>query len=271
MSGLRLSLRVPPPERLDLAILRPETFARLSARDIARLPVGTSRLGVRLGDCFDVELRDGSELVIEGGSSRLDNVAQGWTAGTVLVEGDVGQRLARGLAGASVTVRGNAGPFAATQASAGTVIIEGEAAERAGGALHGHMAGLDGATLVVKGRAGDRLGDRMRRGLIVADAAGDYAAARLIAGTIVAGTVGDYAGYSMRRGTLLVGSHGAMTPTFVDTGVHRMVMVRLLERMLRPISPQLADLAVGDQQRHAGDLATLGKGELLTPARPLAR
>jgi formylmethanofuran dehydrogenase subunit C len=89
----------------------------------------------------------------------------------------------------------------------------------------------------------------------------------MIAGTIVAGTVGDYAGYSMRRGTLLVREHGVPVPSFVDTGVHRLLVMRLLEPVLRPIAPHLADLATGDLNRRAGDLAALGKGELLTPAR----
>jgi formylmethanofuran dehydrogenase subunit C len=39
----------------------------------------------------------------------------------------------------------------------------------------------------------------------------------------------------------------------------------MLERAVRPIAPHLADLARGDLNRRAGDLATLGKGELLTP------
>jgi formylmethanofuran dehydrogenase subunit C len=105
----------------------------------------------------------------------------------------------------------------------------------------------------------------MRSGLIIAEAAGDYAGSRMIAGTLVAGTLGDYAGYGMRRGTLLVREHGRLNPTFVDTGVHRLVIVRVLERSIRTIAPHFADLASVDLNRRAGDLATLGKGELLTP------
>ena len=197
---------------------------------------------------------------------RLDEVGAGWTGGILIVDGDVGQRLARGLSGGAVTVRGNAGPFAATEATGGTIAIEGDAGERAGGALHGRMAGLCGATLVIRGRAGERLGDRMRSGLIVADAAGDFAGSRMVAGTIVAGTAGHFCGYLMRRGTLLIREHGAAVPSFVETGVHRLLVARLLERALRPLAPHLADLARGEHRRRAGDLATLGKGELLTPA-----
>jgi formylmethanofuran dehydrogenase subunit C len=105
----------------------------------------------------------------------------------------------------------------------------------------------------------------MRGGLILAEAAGDHAGSRMIAGTLVAGTVGDFPGYGMRRGTLLVREHGQVLPSFVDTGVQRLVIVRLLERALRPLAPHLADLARDDLNRRAGDLATLGKGELLTP------
>jgi formylmethanofuran dehydrogenase subunit C len=127
------------------------------------------------------------------------------------------------------------------------------------------MAGLAGATLVIRGRAGERLGDRMRGGLIVAEVAGRFAGARMIAGTLVAGTLGDYPGYAMRRGTLLAREHGILVPTFADTGVHRLIIVRLLERALRPLAPLLADLTRDDLNRRVGDFATLGKGELLTP------
>jgi formylmethanofuran dehydrogenase subunit C len=71
----------------------------------------------------------------------------------------------------------------------------------------------------------------------------------------------------MRRGTLLVGEHGPLVSGFVPTGSHRLVFARLLQRTLHALAPHLAGLAEGDLDRHAGDLATLGKGELLKPNR----
>jgi formylmethanofuran dehydrogenase subunit C len=265
MSALTLRLREAPPERLDFSGVSAAALHALSEAEIAALPVGTTRLGVRLGDCFAIAKGDGPDLRIEGGSPRLDNVGARLKHGTVHVEGDVGQRLGWRMAGGEIRVSGSAGPFAASAATGGVVVVEGDADERAGGAVHGAMAGLDGATLVIRGRAGDRLGDRMRGGLIVAERAGDYAGARMIAGTLVAGTVGDYPGYAMRRGTLLVGEHGGLVPSFVDTGMHRLVFVRLLRRAVNPFAPHLADFARDDLNRRAGDLATLGKGELLAP------
>ena len=265
MSALRLRLSVMPPERLDLSMLAPATLRGMSEAEIARLPVGTSRAGLRLADCFGITMGDVDEIRLEGGSTRLDNVGARLTGGTIRVEGDVGQRLGIGMSHGEIRIAGSAGPFAGSGAQGGLILIEGDAGDRAGGALHGHMAGLDGATLVIHGRAGDRLGDRMRRGLIIAERAGDFAGSRMVAGNIVAGTVGDYAGYAMRRGTLLLREHGITVPSFVETGMHRLVFVRLLQRVVRPFAPHLAALADEDMHRWAGDFATLGKGEILTP------
>lgn len=257
-----LTLRQEPPERLDFLHVNPLSLSGLSEAEAARLAVGTSRRGLTLGDCFSIAL-DGSEtLTVEGGSSRLDRVGASLSVGLIHVVGDVGQRLGEGMAGGSVTVTGSAGPFAGCGATGGTITIEGDAGDHAGGAVYGAKAGLDGATLVIRGQAGDHLGDRMRRGLLIAGAAGAYAGSRMIAGTIAAETVGDHPGYGMRRGTILSGAHGALSPSFVETGSHDLVFLRLLSRALRALSPTHADLAAGALRRYSGDLATLGKGEL---------
>ena len=261
-----LTLRAEPPERIDLLAISPRALSALSEAEAARLPVGTSRRGMSLGDVFAIRLDGSDTLTIEGGSERLDRVGAALDEGTIRVEGDVGQRLGAGMAGGALTVSGSAGPFAASGATGGTITIRGDAGESAGGAVYGARAGLDGATLIVEGRAGDRLGDRMRRGVILAGSGGAYAASRMIAGTIVAGALGDHAGYGMRRGTLVAGSHGAMLPTFVETGTPDLVFLRLLAVALRRFGSRHADLLGGTLRRYSGDLATLGKGELFVPA-----
>lgn len=261
-----LTLRQEPPERLDLLNINPLSLGGLSEAEAAKLPVGTSRRGLTLGDCFTIRLDGSDTLTIEGGSSRLDRVGASLDGGTIRVEGDVGQRLGAGMAGGTLTVTGSAGPFAGSGASGGTITIEGDAGDHAGGAVYAAKAGLDGATLVIRGRAGDHLGDRMRRGLLLVGEAGAYAGARMIAGTIAATRVGDHPGYGMRRGTILAGATGALSPTFVETGTHDLVFLRLLARSLRALSPAHADLAAGALKRYSGDLATLSKGELWVAA-----
>jgi formylmethanofuran dehydrogenase subunit C len=268
MSALAFRLREAPPERLDLSPLVPKILANLPVADIARLAIGTSRMGVKVGDLFDITAGDAADIRIIGGSPRLDRVGERLDGGRIIVEGDVGQRLAFGMTGGEIRVSGAAGPFAASAAAGGVIRIDGDADERAGGAVHGAMYGLNGASLVIRGRAGPRLGDRMRRGLvIVGGGAGAFAGCRMIAGTILTPDLGDHAGYGMRRGTILTHRSGEMLPSFVDTGRHRLILLSLLRRAVADLAPDLADLVPDEVNRHAGDMATLGKGEILTIAR----
>lgn len=261
-----LTLRQAPPERLDFLNINPLALKHLSQGEAERLEVGTTRTGVRLGDCFSVTL-DGSEtLTIEGGHERLDRVGAALSEGTIRVTGDVGQRLGAGMAGGSVTVTGNAGPYAGSGATGGTITIEGDAGDYAGGAVYAAKVGLDGATLIIRGTAGAHLGDRMRRGTILAGRAGAFAGSRMIAGTLAALAVGDHPGLGMRRGTLLLGAHGRMAATFVETGTHDLVFLRLLTKALRSLSAEHAALLDRPLRRYSGDLATIAKGEIWVAA-----
>lgn len=267
MSALTFRLREAPPERLDLSGLVPHRIGALSLPDIERLPIGTSRHGVAVADIFTVETGDRDSIRFEGGSPRFDLIGAGLESGRLVVDGDVGQRLGQAMRGGTIEVTGSAGPFAASAAKGGLVRIAGDADERAGGAIHGAMRGLDGAILVIEGDAGDRLGERMRRGLIlIGGRAGDYAGSGLIAGTIIAQEVGDNPGYGMRRGTIIAAAHGTLLPSFVPTGRHRLVVAQLLRRAVAHIRPRSAELIPQQAERLAGDLATLGKGEILMPA-----
>ncbi len=101
----------------------------------------------------------------------------------------------------------------------------------------------------------------MRGGLILVGQAGAHAGARMIAGTIAALEVGDLPGYGMRRGTLVTGKHGHLSPTFVETGSHDLVFLRLLASTAR--RERGARRAAGQPlRRYSGDLATLAKGEI---------
>lgn len=257
-----LTLRQAPPERLDFLTINPLALGRLSQGEAERLAVGTTRTGVRLGDCFAVALDGSDTLTIEGGHERLDRVGAALSDGAIRVTGDVGQRLGAGMVGGTLTVDGNAGPFAGAGATGGTITIAGDAGDHAGGAVYAAKAGLNGATLIVRGTAGCHLGDRMRRGLILTGRAGDYAGSRMIAGTIAALGVGDSPGYGMRRGTMVVGAHGRLAPSFVETGTHDLVFLRLLAKSLAVLSPGHAELLARPLRRYSGDLATIAKGEI---------
>ena len=120
----------------------------------------------------------------------------------------------------------------------------------------------------MRGDAGERAGDRLRRGFILIEGrAGAYAGSRMIAGTLaIGGEAGDLPGYLMGRGTILLGRGATLfSPTFGDCGEHDLVAARLLANYIAQASAKLAGLFRRPLRRLAGDLAALGKGEILLP------
>jgi formylmethanofuran dehydrogenase subunit C len=257
-----------PTQRLDLSPLTPQNLASKTVAEIAKIELGTTRVRVTTGDVFRICEGDPATILIEGGSARFDRVGMSMTAGAVRVEGEVGVEAGRAMSGGQLTIRGNAGPFAGSGMKGGALEIEGDAGERLGGALSGETIGMSGGILHVRGDAGSRAGDRLRRGVILIEGrAGAYAGSRMIAGTLAIGDeAGDLPGYLMGRGTILLGRGATLlSPTFGDCGEHDLVAARLLADYVSQASAKLARLFRRPLRRLAGDLAALGKGEILLP------
>jgi formylmethanofuran dehydrogenase subunit C len=110
----------------------------------------------------------------------------------------------------------------------------------------------------------------MRRGTIIIEGeAGPYAGSRMIAGTvIVRRRAAPLAGFLLKRGTIVLGDNrSVLSPTFIDCGQYELVAMRLLATMIEPYSKSAALLLRGPLTRFAGDMAVLGKGEILVGNR----
>lgn len=266
MSALVLTLKEQPPQRCDLSPLTPDRLA--AADDIPRIEIQTTRRRLCAGDIFGVSGDDASDIHFEGGSERFDLIGAGMSHGRVAVTGDVGQQLGRLMRGGIITVTGDAGRLAGSGMSGGRIDIDGDAGDLAGAPLPGEPSGMKGGILRIKGRSGGRPGDRMRRGLIVVEgSAGEAVASRMIGGTIICfGEAGPRPGYLMKRGTIILGGGAAgITPTFVDSGVHELVAMRLIARWLIDEGIEGGSLLAYTMRRLVGDTAVLGKGEILLP------
>lgn len=265
MSALTFTLKEPPPQRCDLSPLVPHLLKGVA--DIERIEIGTTRRTLRVGDIFSVTPGDVEDIRFEGGSERFDRLGEGMAAGRVCVTGDVGQRLGRAMSGGEILVSGDAGRLAGSGMAAGRIEVRGNAGDLSGGPLPGEMAGMRGGILHIHGSAGERAGDRMRRGLLaVGGAAGRYTASRMIGGTLVClGAAGARPGYLMRRGTVILGGASDITPTFIVTGTHELVAMRLIAKWLIESGIEGGSLLASPLRRLAGDTAVLGKGELFVP------
>ncbi|HSD59323.1 MAG TPA: formylmethanofuran dehydrogenase subunit C [Burkholderiales bacterium] len=265
---LVLTLKSEPPGRVDMSPLVPERLAGLGAREIGALPLECGGRRVAAGELFAVSANDSAQLVIEGGSERLDRIGQGMLRGAIEVRGDAGAYLGRGMRGGSITVEGKVAAYCGSGMRDGLIQIRGGAGDFLAAALPGEHRGMQGGTILVHGNAGERLGDRMRRGMVLVEGGcGDFCASRMGAGTIaVFGPTGTNVGFAMRRGTVILSHPADLPPTFDDFGTHDLGFLRLLYGAWRSL-PASRFAAISDDsvrvRRFVGDLANGGKGEVL--------
>jgi len=249
MSGLQAKLRAPLAAQADCAEVLAGAWSAVSAADLARRPVAVAGRGaVPFGELCDLSGAADGTLRFVGDWSQAARLGAGLTEGSVVVEGDVGNEVGVGMAGGSIEVRGNAG-------------------DRAGAAAPEARRGMTGGELVVHGTVGREAGALMRRGLLVAGGAvGDHAGVGMIAGTIIAfGAFGAAAGLWSKRGSLVALGDVAIPTTYRYACTYQPVHLRLLLSRIKARygMPAEGRHLTGFYRRYSGDLAELGKGEIL--------
>lgn len=266
MSGFTLTMKAVPALRLDLRGLVPNALSTLDAAAVAKLPVGHGHALLPLGEFFAIAPRSDDTLVLQGDLSHCDFIGWQMDGGTLLADGPVGDYAGGAMKAGTLTVKGHAADLAACEMSGGVLTVEGSVGDFAASTLPGSMDGMRGGTLLVRGNAGVRFGDRMRRGtaLVFGDA-GDFLASRMVAGTIaLAGRAGAHVGYGMRRGSLVfAGAAPEIPATFVPAVAGAPVFWQLLSRDLARHGGAFSSLASRGIDRHLGDVAAAGKGELI--------
>ncbi len=269
MADLVFKLKTAPTERLDLSALLPSLLAGHIQRDIEHLVLANGKTPLKVADIFTVNGTPGETVRFEGGSDRFDNIGAGLTAGHIFVDGHVGANAGRDMKAGRIDIVGNAGNALGSGLAGGLIAVTGSAGSTVGAVGTGKRFGMTGGTIVIDRDCGERAGDKMRRGtIIVRGTVGPQAGARMVGGTIIAeGGFGPMPGSMMRRGTLIASTTPDLLPTFGDCGLHDLVILRVMARAfareLGPLAPRLNPVRV---RRFAGDLATIGKGEVLIAA-----
>jgi formylmethanofuran dehydrogenase subunit C len=268
MATITFTLRSVPEGRLDLGGLVPAHLAGQAIASIERIALRPGREAVHVGDVFKVSGGPigADDTVIIGGHGRFDEIGAGLASGSVRVEGDAGAFAGTGVKGGRLDISGSAGPFLACGQRGGLVTVQGGAGDGVGAMRDGHRYGMLGGLVHVGGDCGARTGDRMRRGtIVIRGRAGASAGSRMMGGTIIAeGGFAAGPGPLLRRGTLIGPKVEALLPTFADCGRHDLMVMRLVQRYLAEALGELAPkLPAGPVRRLMGDLATIGKGEIL--------
>jgi formylmethanofuran dehydrogenase subunit C len=245
---ITLSLAERPAHALVADCIAADRFAALGAREIADLPVVHAGRVAKLGDFFRVRGGRSSVVRIEGELPQVEAIGAGMAGGELTIDGSVGRDLGLAMSGGRIDVRGNAG-------------------DNLGGAPPGAARGMTGGEIIVRGNVGDETGARMRRGLVVVTGDGGRGTGiGMIAGTVVVfGKAGPDAGRFVKRGSIVALGPIDRPGTFRYACTYRPPHVALLLRYLRGRAEvQVADRYVaGKYARYSGDLAELGKGEIL--------
>jgi formylmethanofuran dehydrogenase subunit C len=271
--AVTLSLRSAVQIPIELEGVLPERLRASSLDAILQTPVTQGNVTAPVGEFFTAtgSCTDDLTLVLQGDLHAVKAIGRGMTCGRIVIEGNAGMHLGAGMSGGIMDVHGSVGDWAGAEMRGGLIRINGSAGDCLAGAYRGSRRGMTGGEILVSGDAGHEVARVMRRGLVaIAGGCGDYCGSRMIAGSIfVCGPAGRRAGAGMKRGTIgLLGEPTPeMLPTFQRAGEFRAAFLEGYARRLEAAGFMGSNrLRTGRFQRWCGDVLTLGKGEILTPA-----
>jgi formylmethanofuran dehydrogenase subunit C len=263
---LKLTLRAPGDQPLDLLGITPDRLAKLSAAEVPRLLIHHGNRQEELGQFFDVSgSPSDAEVVFYGTTNATQNLGAGMATGHLFVFDQAGYHAGAGMSGGRLTLDGGAAGWAGAEMKGGYLEIRGNAGNQVGAAYRGSRRGMTGGTIVARGAAGDEVGLLMRRGVIVVDGeCGRFAGASMIAGSLfLLGEVDSGVGAGMKRGTIVTRQPPAeLPPSFRYSCRYRPSFISLntalFNRDAFPVNNQW-----GHADCYRGDLLCGGKGELL--------
>jgi formylmethanofuran dehydrogenase subunit C len=248
-SSLVAKLKQPLRQRADLSEVLVGAWTTLSTKELCDRSVYLERDGMTpFGDLFHVDGNPSRKIRFVGSLEQADRLGAGLIEGDVIVDGSVGREVGLAQAGGTLDIAGDAGP-------------------RAGAAPQGFRRGMTGGELIVRGSAGAEAGAGMRRGLIViVGQAGDRTGLSMIAGSVVVfGSTGTDPGLWSKRGSVVALGKISPPATYSYACTYQPAYLRLLLMRLStgyglPVRPRHLN---GLYRRYSGDMAELGKGEIL--------
>lgn len=253
---------------IEADCITPGEFSDRSVSELEDLTLLEGNEKRDLGELFDVEEEDENENTIEirGDVPTVRHIGREMAAGEIIIKGDAGMHLGCDMDGGEITVEGDVADWAGENMNGGVIRINGDGGNFLGAASWGKNAGMTGGVMIIDGNTGRETGKKMRRGVIaVKGDTGTFTGNRMTGGTIICyGNLGDRPGAGMERGTLIAYNEPDLLPTFEHNLSYNPIFIRVLLRELGKYDlPIEGDHITGLYERYSGDLASLGKGEIL--------
>jgi formylmethanofuran dehydrogenase subunit C len=263
---ISLTLKEQPSVPLEAEVLCPDTIAALPNDAIRALPVYLGKTECRVDDFFTVEGEASDELEIRGDVKKVKWIGRAMTRGRITIDGSVGMHLGAYMKGGSIDVSGDASDWVGGEMSGGLIRIRGNSGGQAGAAYRGSRTGMTGGTILIGGTAGLEVGMRMKRGtIVIGGLTRDFAGLEMKGGTIfLLGGAELRTGAWMMRGTIVSLKPLPLLPSFLYAASYNPTFLRLYAKHLDTLGFTIPyEERQGAYQRHLGDTAVPGRGEIL--------
>ena len=249
----------------------PARLSGLGAAAVEKLTLMHGSEARAIGEFFSVSGEYDGVIEVQGEHlDRVKFIGAGMAAGTVRVEGNVGEHLGAGMSGGEIQVNGHAADWVGPEMSGGRIEVHGNAGHMTGSAYRGAAVGMTGGEIIIHGNVRNETGNAMRGGLIaVAGNSGDFTGVNMLSGSIfVFGELGIRSGAGMKRGSIVSMHDAPLLPTFSYSCTYYPPYLTLYLLHLATVFNSAGDYLQRPFKRFCGDSVELDRGEILLYAGP---
>jgi formylmethanofuran dehydrogenase subunit C len=118
--------------KLDCSRLTPNNLAGLSFTQIKNLSLTNSKNSAKVSDYFEVSGTDTENIIFKNPSKQLDFIGQKMSHGSIICQGDVGDRVGDLMRRGLILIDGNAGDYCGSRMVAGTIGVYGSVGKYTG-------------------------------------------------------------------------------------------------------------------------------------------
>ena len=132
MTALTFTLKSDPAFKLDCSRLTPNGLAGLSLTQIKNLSLTNSKNSLKVSDYFEVYGNNSDNIIFKNPSKQLDFIGHKMSHGSIICQGDVGDRVGDQMRRGLILIDGDAGDYCGSRMVAGTIGVYGNVGEYTG-------------------------------------------------------------------------------------------------------------------------------------------
>ena len=132
MTALTFTLKSDLAFKLDCSRLTPNGLAGLSLTQINNLSLTNSKNSLKVADYFDVSGNHSDNIIFKNPSKQLDFIGQQMSHGSIICQGNVGDRVGDKMRRGLILIDGDAGDYCGSRMVAGTFGVYGNVGEYTG-------------------------------------------------------------------------------------------------------------------------------------------